>query len=75
MSEPAIPCSQQASRMARPAGIEPATPGLEEQWHTSEVALVPATCGATPRDLPTRFVRRVRLIAGIPRSLRFRTTL
>ena len=44
-------------RMARPAGLEPATLGLEEQWPYSEAAVVfPAICGAThatyPRDLP-----------------------
>ena len=35
------------STLAGPAGLEPATPGLEEQWRISEAALVPAICGAT----------------------------
>ena len=33
--------------LARPAGLEPATPGLEEQCHVSEAAFVSATSGAT----------------------------
>jgi len=41
--------------IARPAGVEPATPGLEEQWRVSEPAFIAATCDAThatyPRDL------------------------
>ena len=43
------------AELARPAGLEPATPGLKEQWRVSEPAFIAATCGAThanyPRDL------------------------
>jgi hypothetical protein len=43
--------------MARPAGLEPATPGLEEQWCYSEAAFLPATCGSTHPNYPRGIIR------------------
>ena len=37
---------------ARPAGLEPATPGLEEQWRNSEAPVFSATWGATHASYP-----------------------
>src|SRR5437667_5152653 len=39
--------TRERRRMARPAGLEPAPPGLEEQWSYSEAAFFGATCGTT----------------------------
>jgi hypothetical protein len=38
--------------MARPAGLESATPDLEELWHHSEAAFVPASDGGTHATYP-----------------------
>jgi hypothetical protein len=38
--------------LARPAGLEPATPGLEEQWRDSEAPFFSGGCGATHASYP-----------------------